>query len=185
MQVITDLNGQLDRFLRRVPTPPLENQGFQYGFNTDYLRTVVTFWRNKYQWKEREAYLNQFPQFKTNVNGLDLHFIRVTPKATSGKKVLPLLLLHGWPGSVREFYDIIPLLTTPRNDADFVFDVIVPSLPGYGFSQGSAKTGLGAAQIAVVMKNLMKRVGFDKFYIQGGDWGALIGKNMGTLYPAK
>lgn len=171
--------------MKKTWTPPLENQGFQYGFNSDYLKTVITHWRNKYQWKEREALLNKFPQFKTNINGLDIHFLRVTPKNAAGKKVVPLLLLHGWPGSVKEFYDIIPLLTTPRDDADFVFDVVAPSLPGYGFSQGASKPGLGPAQVAVLMNNLMKRIGFDKYYIQGGDWGAIISKEMGQLYPQR
>lgn len=184
-QVINDLNDRLDRFLKITLTPPLEHQGFQYGFNTNYLKDVITHWRKKYNWKEREVFLNKFPQYKTMINGLDLHFIRVTPKNAVGKKVVPLLLLHGWPGSVREFYELIPLLTTPRDDADFVFDVVAPSLPGYGFSQGAAKTGLGNIQMAVVMNNLMKRIGFDKYYIQGGDWGAIISSNMGVLYPKK
>lgn len=114
-----------------------------------------------------------------------MHFVRVRPKNAEGKKVLPLLLLHGWPGSVREFYDIFPLLAIPKENSDFVFDIIAPSLPGYGFSQGSSKTGLGTAQIAVIMKNLMKRIGYDKFYVQGGDWGAAIARNLATLYPDK
>lgn len=99
--------------------------------------------------------------------------------------MLPLLLLHGWPGSVREFYDLIPLLTTPRKDVNFVFEVIAPSLPGYGFSEGASKPGLGAAQVAVVMKNLMERIGFKKFYAHGGDWGAVIVSHMGVLFPKR
>jgi juvenile hormone epoxide hydrolase len=100
-------------------------------------------------------------------------------------RVLPLLLLHGWPGSVREFYELIPLLTKPLNNVDFVFEVIAPSLPGYGFSEGASKPGLGAAQVAVVMKNLMERIGFKKFYVQGGDWGAMIASHLGNLFPER
>nr|CAD7403396.1 unnamed protein product [Timema poppensis] len=182
-EVLDDLNTRLQHVKL---TPPLEGIGFQYGFNTDYLKKVVDFWRTKYNWREREAYLNSFPQFKTQVDGLDLHFLHVKPKQVPpSTRVLPLLLLHGWPGSVREFYEIIPLLTTPREGVNFVFEVVVPSLPGYGFSEGASKPGLGAAQMAVVFKDLMARLGFDKFYLQGGDWGGIIGANMATLFQEK
>jgi juvenile hormone epoxide hydrolase len=97
--------------------------------------------------------------------------------------VLPLLLLHGWPGSVREFYGLIPLLTKPRAGQDFVFEVIVPSLPGYGFSEGAVRPGLGAIEMSVVFKNFMKRLGFEKYYIHGGDWGAIIVQHMAALFP--
>ena len=179
------LNERLNQFLEKPHTPPLLNQGFQYGFNTNFLKQVITYWKNDYKWKNREVYLNKYPQFKTSISGLDLHFIRASPQNPNGKKVLPLLLLHGWPGSVREFYDVIPHLINPKNDVPFVFDVVVPSLPGYGFSSGAVKPGLGPEKIAVVMKLLMTRLKFNKFYVSGGDWGAIIGKNMGQLYPEK
>lgn len=180
--ILHDLQIRLD--LHSHLTLPMENVNFEYGFNTNYLKKVVEFWKTKYNWREREVFLNSFPHFKTYVDGLDLHFIHVKPKNVDKNiDVLPLLLLHGWPGSVREFYDIIPLLTTPRKDVNFVFEVIAPSLPGYGFSEGASKPGLGAAQVAVVMKNLMERIGFKKFYAQGGDWGAIILSHMGTLFP--
>ena len=100
-------------------------------------------------------------------------------------EVIPLVVLHGWPGSVREFYDLIPLLTTPRKDINFVFEVIAPSLPGYGFSEGAHRPGMGAAQIGVVIHKLMQRLGFQSYYVQGGDWGSIIGRNMALLYPQK
>ena len=96
---------------------------------------MVNFWLNDYDWRSREKYLNSLPQFTTQVNGLQIHFLHVKPKPSPKHKVLPLLLVHGWPGSVREFYEMIPMLTTPRPDQDFVFEVIAPSMPGYGFSQ--------------------------------------------------
>lgn len=180
--VISDLNNRLDRW--QNPTKPLENAAFTYGMNTDYLSKVVKFWRKDYNWKQREAFLNSLPHFKTNIAGLNLHFIHVKPKnVPAGTKVLPLLFMHGWPGSVRELYAAIPLLTTPRKGYNFVFEVVAPSLPGYGFSDAAARPGLGAVQVAVVMRQLMERVGFQKFYVQGGDWGSIIATNMATLYP--
>uniref|UniRef100_A0A182S814 Epoxide hydrolase N-terminal domain-containing protein n=1 Tax=Anopheles maculatus TaxID=74869 RepID=A0A182S814_9DIPT len=174
--------------LNDVPnlTPPLEGVGFEYGFNSNRLKEILKYWRTTYldKWSEREKFLNKFPHFQTQIQGLNIHYIHVKPKVPAGTKVLPLLLLHGWPGSVREFYDIIPLLTSKSNDKDFVFEVIVPSLPGYGWSQGSAKKGLSPSEAAIVLKNLMSRVGFEKFYIQGGDWGALIGNYIATFFQS-
>lgn len=115
--------------------------------------------------------------------GLDIHFLHIKPKNSEGKRVLPLLLLHGWPGSIMEFYKIIPLLTTSKPEYDFVFEVIVPSLPGYGFSSPATITGLTSAEIGVVMKNLMLRLNFNKFYLQGGDWGSAIVAAMSVLFP--
>ncbi|XP_049789742.1 juvenile hormone epoxide hydrolase 1-like [Schistocerca nitens] len=181
-QVLKDLDDRLKSYT--TLTPPLEGIGFQYGFNSKYLNEVVQFWRTKYNWREREKFLNKFPQFKTTVDGLELHFLRVKPaNVPKGVDIVPLLLLHGWPGSVREFYSVIPLLTTPREGQNFVFEVVAPSLPGYGFSQGAQKPGLGPAQVAVVMRDLMERLGFKKYYVQGGDWGAIIGSHMATLFP--
>ncbi|XP_069705265.1 juvenile hormone epoxide hydrolase 1-like [Periplaneta americana] len=181
-EVLQDLKKRLD--LAAPYTPPLEGINFEYGFNTNYLKKVIEFWKTSYNWRERETYLNRFPHFKTYVDGLDIHFIHVKPKnVDKSVRVLPLLIAHGWPGSIREFYDLIPLLTTPRKDADFVFEVVAPSLPGYGFSEGAARPGLGTAQIAVIMKNLMQRLGFNKFYVQGGDWGSAIITNMAILFP--
>ncbi|XP_023310063.1 juvenile hormone epoxide hydrolase 1-like isoform X2 [Anoplophora glabripennis] len=164
---------------------PLEGVKQHYGINTHLLKNIVDFWRTKYNWREREKFLNQYPQFTVSVQGLRIHYLHVKPKETKGVKVLPLLLLHGWPGSIREFYEIIPLLTTPQKGRDFVFELIVPSLPGYGFSEAAVRPGLGAIQMAVVFKNLMARLGYQKYYLQGGDWGAAIVQYMSTLFPEK
>ena len=94
-----------------------------------------------------------------------------------------MLILHGWPGSVREFYSIIPMLTNPRKDADFVFEIIAPSLPGYGFSQGASKQGLNPAHMGLIFNELMSRVGHEKYYIQGGDLGSIIGQTLAILRP--
>ncbi|KAK5642977.1 hypothetical protein RI129_009144 [Pyrocoelia pectoralis] len=164
-------------------TPPLEGIQQQYGMNTNLMKEIIEFWKTKYNWREREKFLNQYPQFQTKIQGLNIHFLHVKPTKANGKQVVPLLMLHGWPGSVREFYEIIPLLTTPQEGQDFVFEVIVPSLPGYGFSEASSKPGLGPPQTAAIFKILMERLGFKKFYIQGGDWGAIIATYYATLYP--
>uniref|UniRef100_A0A0V0G516 Epoxide hydrolase n=1 Tax=Triatoma dimidiata TaxID=72491 RepID=A0A0V0G516_TRIDM len=167
----------------RTLTKSLEGIGFQYGFNTNYLNKILKFWKTEYKWKEREPFLNKFPHFKTQISGLDIHFMHVKPSDSKGKTVLPMLIMHGWPGSIREFYDLIPLLTTPKADNNFVFEVVAPSLPGYGFSDGAGRPGLGPAQIGVIFNELMGRLGFDKYYIQGGDWGSIIGHSMAILYP--
>ncbi|KAH8270882.1 hypothetical protein KR018_011312 [Drosophila ironensis] len=185
-EIIEDLKQQLSRPSRAQE--PLEGVGFEYGFNAKELAKVVKYWRDTYlaKWSEREQYLKKLDHFQTQIQGLKIHFIHAKPRQVKGqtqKKVVPLLLMHGWPGTVREFYDFIPLLTTPNDKSDYVFEVIAPSLPGYGWSQGSSKKGFGVAQVAVVMRNLMLRLGFDKFLVQGGDWGSLIGSNIAALFP--
>lgn len=109
---------------------PLEGAKQHYGINTNVLRTVVDYWKNEYDWKTQEKFLNQYPQFKVSIQGLKIHFLHVKPQKSESIKVFPLLMIHGWPGSVREFYEIIPLLTTKQTGRDFVFEVIAPSLPG-------------------------------------------------------
>ncbi|KAL1459567.1 hypothetical protein WDU94_011536 [Cyamophila willieti] len=151
--------------------------------NSDYLKVVLNYWANEYSWRKFETTLNQFPQYKTQISGLNIHFIRVTPQVAPHVKVLPILILHGWPGSVKEFERFIPLLTKPRKGENFVFEVIAPSLPGYGWSEAAAKSGLGSIQMALLMKKLMLRLGHSHFYVHGGDWGGIIGASMATLYP--
>ncbi|RZC42038.1 juvenile hormone epoxide hydrolase-like protein, partial [Asbolus verrucosus] len=179
--VLKDLQQRLTN--ARTFVPPLEGIQQQYGINTKLLNNIVDYWRTKYNWREREKFLNQFPQYTVSVQGLRLHYLHVKPKTQQGFQVLPLLLLHGWPGSVREFYEIIPYLTTPTPGRNFVFEVIAPSLPGYGFSEAAVRPGLGAVEMAVVFKNFMKRLGYEQYYLQGGDWGAIIAQHMAVLFP--
>ncbi|CAD7077456.1 unnamed protein product [Hermetia illucens] len=182
-EVIDSLRKDLNRSFEFQA--PLEGIGFEYGFNTVYLQKVIKYWRDEYlpKWRKRELFLGKWPHFTTNIQGLRIHYIHtrydIPPK---GKKVFPVLLLHGWPGSVREFYDMIPLLVN-NADSEYAFEVVVPSLPGYGWSQGSAKPGLSATEITVIFRNLMFRLGYKKFFIQGGDWGVIIGSNIATLFP--
>ncbi|KAK9882412.1 hypothetical protein WA026_020934 [Henosepilachna vigintioctopunctata] len=156
------------------PLPrPLENVGQSYGVNSHLTMRIVDYWLNKYNWKEREKYLNQHTHYKTKIQGLNIHFLHVKQKQENELKVIPLLLIHGWPSSIVEFYDIITHLTTPQKGYDFVFEVIAPSLPGYGFSDGASRPGLGVTQTSMILKNLMKRLNFERFLVAGGDWGAI------------
>ncbi|XP_059226424.1 juvenile hormone epoxide hydrolase 1-like [Stomoxys calcitrans] len=184
-KIITDLRQQLNRTLKL--TEPLEGVNFEYGYNTEAMSQVVTYWRDSYltKWKQREMVLNELPQYTTEIQGLKIHFIHAKPTAEAQhkKKVLPLLLLHGWPGSVREFYDFIPILTEPAEVTEYVFEVVAPSLVGYGWSDAARKVGFNAAEMAIVMRNLMLRLGFEKFLVQGGDWGSIIGSNIATIFP--
>ncbi|XP_023940525.1 juvenile hormone epoxide hydrolase-like [Bicyclus anynana] len=160
--------------------PALEDSNFEYGFNPDQLDDWAQYWANEYNFTRAEQVLNQYPQYKVNVQGLDIHFIWIKPEVPKGVKTVPLLMLHGWPSSVRAYHDSIPILTTPNKG--LAFEVIIPSLPGFGFSDAAVRPGLGPAQMAVVFKNLMKTLGHKKFYVQGEDWGAVIGRQLATLY---
>ncbi|KAB7505556.1 Juvenile hormone epoxide hydrolase 1 [Armadillidium nasatum] len=139
-------------------TPPLEDAKFTYGFSSDVLK----------------------------IEGLHIHFLHIKPSVDPKAKnltVLPLLMIHGWPGSFVEFDQILPLLTSPHEGSNVVFEVICPSIPGYAFSQAASKQGLGTLPTSQIFLKLMKRLGFEKFYVQGGDWGSLIASTMATLYP--
>lgn len=131
--MIKDLRERLTN--RRPLTKPLEGIQSEYGINTDYLETILEYWANEYDFKKRAELLNEFDHYKTRIQGLDLHFIRSKPKDAKGKQVLPLLMLHGWPSSSKEFVKVIPLLNAPREGFDFVFDVVAADLPGFGFSE--------------------------------------------------
>uniref|UniRef100_A0A914X0J5 Epoxide hydrolase n=1 Tax=Plectus sambesii TaxID=2011161 RepID=A0A914X0J5_9BILA len=174
---------------------PLEDaKNFQYGFNTIYLREVHKYWLTSYDWRRQEATLNSFKHFKTEIEGVKVHFIHAKPPAGKYKRVLPLLLVHGWPGSVYEFYKILPLLTDPlgnkfkpfgTTDVDFAFEVIAPSIPGYGWSEAPKKTGFGPIAAGRFFSKLMVRLGFKQFYCQGGDWGAIITTATAIIHPER
>ncbi|XP_047025589.1 juvenile hormone epoxide hydrolase-like [Helicoverpa zea] len=179
--MIQDLKQRLKN--RRRFTKPLEGIQSEYGMNTDYLEKILNYWTDKYDFKKRAELLNRFPHFKTKIQGLDLHYIHVKPKVNKDIEVLPILLLHGWPSSSKEFDKIIPILTTPKDGYKFVFEVIAADLPGYGFSEGTNKPGLNPLQIGIMMRNLMLRLGFEKYYVQAGDWGSQAATHMTTLFP--
>ncbi|XP_043424575.1 epoxide hydrolase 1 [Prionailurus bengalensis] len=169
-------------------TPPLEDSRFHYGFNSNYLKKILSYWRNEFDWRKQVEMLNRYPHFKTRIEGLDIHFVHVKPpQLPPGRTPKPLLVVHGWPGSFYEFYKIIPLLTDPANHGlseEHVFEVICPSIPGYAFSEAASKKGLNSVATARIFYKLMLRLGFQEFYIQGGDWGALICTHMAQMVPS-
>ncbi|XP_041644706.1 epoxide hydrolase 1-like [Cheilinus undulatus] len=175
---IKDLHHRIDRTRY---TDPLEDSRFHYGFNSTHLKKVVKYWRHEFDWKKQVAELNKFPHFKTKIEGLDVHFIHVRPQQRANQRVLPLMLVHGWPGSFYEFYKILPLLTERQDDV--VFEVVCPSIPGYGYSEAPHKQGFNSLAAARIFLTLMERLGFSEFYLQGGDWGSLITTNMAQMKP--
>ena len=161
----------------------LEDSEWEYGTKPEYMKEVVNYWLNKYSWLSHQSEINKYPHFKTDIDGISLHFIHVKPDKTKtkGTYVCPLLLLHGWPGSFYEFHKIIPLFT--KVDEEIAFEVVVPSLPGYGFSSAARKKGQNAIHVAKIMHKLMTRVGFEKYYVQAGDFGSEISKRIALLFP--
>ncbi|XP_021955532.1 juvenile hormone epoxide hydrolase 2 isoform X2 [Folsomia candida] len=188
-QVLQDLKARLilevKTFDERVE-PSMAGTGFHYGINSKFLKNVLDHWLHKYDWRKREKVINKWPGFKTRISGLDIYFrhIKPTKETTPKKKVLPLLLLHGWPGSFVEHQKIIEFLVEGKN-SDFRFELIIPSYPGFPFSEGSKKPGMGATDVSLILLKLMKRLGHEQFYVQGGDWGSIIGSNMATLFHEK
>ncbi|XDV41507.1 hypothetical protein PO909_010371 [Leuciscus waleckii] len=178
---IEDLHRRLDQ-TRSFPS--LEDSQFNYGFNSKYLDKVVSYWRNDFSWSKQVDKLNKYPHFKTKIEGIDIHYVHVKPKnLPEGTRAVPLMMVHGWPGSFYEFYGIIPLLTEPASPDDIAFEVICPSIPGYGFSEAPHKKGFDSVCAAHIFNKLMKRLGFNQYYVQGGDWGWLITTNMTQLEP--
>ncbi len=153
------------------------------GMPLGYTRDLAGYWADGYDWRSREAALNRFDQFITEIDGLDIHFIH---QRSPHRDAFPLLITHGWPGSIVEFHKVIEPLTDPTahgGRADDAFHVICPSLPGYGFSGKPTRTGWGVEKIAQAWETLMLRLGYDRYGAQGGDWGAAvttqIGRNRG------
>ncbi|XP_034017578.1 epoxide hydrolase 1 isoform X2 [Thalassophryne amazonica] len=178
---LEDLHQRMDH-TRTVPS--LEDSQFNYGFNAQYLQQVVSYWRNTFDWKTQVDKLNQYPHFKTNIEGIDVHYVHVKPtQLPEWKRAVPLLMVHGWPGSFYEFYRMILLLTEPSDPDDLVFEVVCPSIPGFGFSEAPHKKGFNSVCAARIFHKLMKRLGFQQFYAHGGDWGYLICTNMAQLEP--
>lgn len=109
--------------------------------------------------------------------------MHIKPENTAAKPIVPIVLLHGWPGSIVEFYKLFALFAAPNEHSTYAFEVIAPSIPGFAWSDGSARRGFGSAEAAVVVRNLMLRIGHTRFVVQGGDWGSVIGSHVATLYP--
>ncbi|MDC3081371.1 epoxide hydrolase [Paracoccaceae bacterium] len=153
--------------------------GWSFGANIDYMKNLADYWTKEYDWKSQEVRLNQFPNYKTKVDDLDIHFII---KKSSSPKAIPLILIHGWPGSIVEFLEIIDPLCEPEkygNNNEVCFDIIAPSIPGFAFS-GKPENPIGPRRIASIFNKLMtENLGYEKYVAQGGDWGSAISTWLG------
>jgi len=178
----------LDRIGRRVRETRfperLDTSDWSYGANWDYMKELVAYWTTRYDWRKTEAHINSFPQFVSHIEDFDIHFIYVRGK---GPKPFPLILTHGWPGSIVEFLQVIGPLTDPAShggSAEDAFDVVVPSLPGFGFSSKPNGKPIGPVSIARMWHHLMTEVlGYSRYGAQGGDWGSFITTQLAIQYP--
>ena len=177
-QVLVDLKSRLKNTRYQDSFPGL---GFEYGMPSEVLKSLIDHWLNKYDWRAEEKNLNQFKHFKTQIEGIDVHFVHVKPLKRE-KISVPLLIVHGWPGSFYEFYKMIPLLT---GGPDINFELIIPSIPGFGFSEAPHRPGLHGFHVARMFAKLMKRLGHEKFIYQGGDWGSIIGNAISVTFPER
>ena len=177
---INDLKNRLNntRLPDQAPIDPWKS-----GTDLNWFKNLLDYWKNDYDWRSSEAELNSFEQFKMNIDEVDIHFIKSEGKT---EKSFPLLLLHGWPGSVFEFIEIINILNNPSQfniDTNISYTVIAPSLPGFGLSFKPNQKRFGVEEISDMLVILMQNLGFEKFFIQGGDWGSMIGTRIGYKYP--
>ena len=179
-----DLADLRERLARTRLPDQAPGEPWDYGTDVAYLRGLIEYWRTGFDWRAEEAALNAFQQFRVPIDGIDLHYLHV---AGVGPNPMPLLLLHGWPGSVFEFLDIIPRLTDPARfggDARDAFSVVAPSLPGYGLSFRPGQKRYGVPEMADCVATLMHEVlGFSRFGAQGGDWGAAVTSRLAYAYP--
>ncbi|MEV1294526.1 epoxide hydrolase family protein [Pseudonocardia sp. NPDC049635] len=178
---LDDLRERLAR--TRWPDPPTV-EGWDQGVPLDYARELCEYWRTRYDWRRVEAEINAWPQFRTGLDGGgdDSVEVHVLHARSPHPGAMPLLLTHGWPGSIVEFLDVLPALTDPPDPAD-AFHVVLPTLPGFGFSGKPSVPGWGVERIAVAWAQLMDRLGYERFAAQGGDWGAMITSALGTAAP--
>lgn len=168
--VLKDLNERISKTIwpRSVP-----NAGWECGADITTLKNLVDYWQHKFDWREEERKINQFPQFRVKVDDLRIHVIHIRSK---NPEALPLIITHGWPGSFVELLKLVPFLQDS-------FHIVIPSLPGYGFSDGAEVAGLNPRRIAALWVKLMRSLGYEQFVTQGGDWGASVSTWIGLDEP--
>jgi pimeloyl-ACP methyl ester carboxylesterase len=178
---------QLDDLRRRLRATRFPERecvdDWSQGIPLAYVQDLCAYWAEKYDWRAREARLNRFPQFKTAIDGVDIHFLHVR---SPHENAMPLVITHGWPGSIVEFHKVIEPLTNPTafgGDARDAFHVVAPSLPGYGFSGKPSRSGWNVQRIARAWSALMPRLGYQRYAAQGGDWGAMVTTCVGIQDP--
>jgi pimeloyl-ACP methyl ester carboxylesterase len=174
----------LRRRLQATRWPERETvDDWSQGIPLAYVQEVCAYWAEKYDWRAREALLNELPQFRTEIDGCGIHFVHAR---SPHENALPLVISHGWPGSFVEFHKVIGPLTDPTaygGDAADAFHVVCPSLPGYGYSDKPTGSGWNVARIADAWGQLMRRLGYDRYLAQGGDWGAIVTTAIGVRDP--
>ena len=178
-----DLDDLRHRLRRTRWAPQLPGTGWERGVPADYLRDLAEHWAEGFDWRLQEASLNRFPHHTTVIDGANIHFVHVRSPEPDA---VPLMLLHGWPGSIVEFWDLIGPLTDPAahgGAARDAFHLVIPSLPGYGFSGPLPGTGWNDTRTAAALVRLMARLGYDRYGVQGGDVGAFIAPLMGRIAP--
>jgi epoxide hydrolase len=178
--VLDDLRARLAR--TRLPDQ-VPGTGWTYGTDRAYMEELLAYWQERFDWRAQERALNGLDHFVTAIDGLDVHFVH---QRSERPDAVPLLVIHGWPGSFVEFIDIIGPLTDPAahgGDAADAFHVVAPSLPGFGFSGKPDERGYGPERMADVLAALMERLGYDRYGVQGGDWGGIIGRWLAGNYP--
>jgi pimeloyl-ACP methyl ester carboxylesterase len=175
----------LKRRLKQTRWPERETaKDWSQGVPLAKLRALVEYWSTDYDWRRGEAKLNRFPQFRTKIDGLNIHFLHVRSRH---ENALPIIITHGWPGSVIEFLKIIDPLTNPTahgGRAEDAFHVVAPSLPGFGFSDKPTERGWNSARIAKAWSELLRRLGYTRYVAQGGDWGSIITTTLAQQRPA-
>jgi pimeloyl-ACP methyl ester carboxylesterase len=177
---LTDLRRRLD--LTRWPAEPA-GIGWERGVPAAYLKDLAEYWRTGFDWRAAERELNRHPQFITEIDGADVHFVHVRSPEPAA---VPLLLTHGWPGGVAEFLDLVGPLTDPRahgGDPADAFHLVLPTVPGFGFSGPLKETGWGTRRVALAWAELMRRLGYDRYVAQGGDAGSVISLALSRVAP--
>jgi epoxide hydrolase len=178
-----DLDDLRERLARSRWPDQLPGVGWDYGVPLDYMKDLAQYWRTGYDWRVHEARLNEFPQFTTTIDGANVHFLHVRSPEPDA---LPLIITHGWPGSVAEFMEVIAPLVDPRahgGDRADAFHLVIPSIPGYTLSGPTREAGWSVRRIARAWAELMKRLGYDRYGAQGGDWGSLISGSLAVVDP--
>ncbi|MBV9518636.1 MAG: epoxide hydrolase [Hyphomicrobiales bacterium] len=181
-EALADLSRRLDA--TRWPDE-IENTGWEGGTNLAYMKSLTDYWRNGYDWRRQESALNSLPHYRIALDGLNIHFLHQRGK---GPKPLPLIMSHGWPGSFVEMVKVLARLTDPAAhgaSAEDAFDVVIPSLPGYGFSDHPRERGMNPTKIAALWVDLMTKLGYQRFGAQGGDWGSAISSALGLAHAER
>ena len=178
--VLADLRERLGR--RRLPDQ-IPGTSWGYGTDRDYVEELLAYWEHEFDWRARERQLNELDQFKTSIEGLDIHFVH---QRSDHPDAVPLLITHGWPGSFIEFQKIIGPLVDPvahGGEASDAFHLVIPSLPGFGFSDRPRERGFNPERMAEILAALMERLGYERYGVQGGDWGAINNRSRAATHP--